>query len=615
MSEDIKAAQPRLIKQSGNENPASVQPKATMQDCEAYVSKFPSGPWASYARSIIEEIQKEEERKETDFFLSCSTLDDYGAYLGRYPKGKYRKSCEQKIETLRWESWKDSYRGCKRYLKGYPAGPYSAQAKERVCVFEKKRRRVRQWVLSVAAVCLIVISALNWHPVRKFEIESELLSVSKWGDVRKVQILSNVDGKQIDASVAVDWVVLGRERDKVFVLSFDKCNDKERQCTVRFRAFSTFFNWRYASKSKELSLRQESGLPSYFTIDKDELSFDKFGNDDRGASVVLRGDGVSVEPVNGTDWITIGGCSVSRHTDGFRIPVDIYVSKNTSDARSAVVVFHSGNISVPLRIRQESGLASYLSLEHESILLSEEEVSVTQYYSCHVNTDGTIWYIVSSPSWLHGGQIRMETQKNDGNIKRGSIVVHSNNDHTASVEVIQQGNPTSLTPSTGIVSAGTGSGSRTISINNDSYKPLSCSVSSDDEDWLRAYVSGNSITLYYDANDSFSRIGDVKVFCGDKECSISVWQDGWKTCNACGGNRYRTCDASGMWTNSFGSYSYMWVNNRHVIRRIYTKQQYDPYWGWMPVPASEDTDCDRCHGTGRMECRTCGGKGRIEDKW
>lgn len=471
--------------------------------------------------------------------------------------------------------------------------------------------------LPLFLVALLVICYIYWHPLRQFEIVIDTAQVSKWGEERTLVVTSNVADSSIDIWTDDEWITVTRGEGEEYSIVFANNPEEYREGTIYAVAYSTIFGLRYKSYYKEIKISQEPGFPSFLTIDKRELAFDNRGNPHTKDFLTIKGDGVSAESFINVDWITLGSIDVPPNTSDFSVEIPVKVKVNPTDYRAADVVIISGGLKETLRISQDSGLATYIRLDQTSMRLSEDAFSFPNCYFCRVITDGTSWSISSYPDWLSvtadndSNLIRIETHKNNGEVRRGSIVVRSNNGHSAEVSVTQNGSPTRLSAGRNSINVGINGGYETVEIYNDSFLSLTATVPSPEVSWLSVYVVGDSVRIFYSENESSPRSGYVNVYCGNKECSIRVLQAGWENCRYCGGKGYTTCSANGSWMNQFGTYLYKWESGRHVIQRIYTDYQYDPWTNsTIPVPATSYADCDRCGGSGTVKCTHCNGSGR-----
>ena len=96
--------------------------------------------------------------------------------------------------------------------------------------------------------------------------------------------------------------------------------------------------------------------------------------------------------------------------------------------------------------------------------------------------------------------------------------------------------------------------------------------------------------------------------CGGEEDTITVRQDGWEKCDACGGdgevpcpNQYKT-----GWGTLSDWYTYEWVNGQHwLIHNYFINTMY----GTKPMKDSQL--CRECGGDGKAGCEKCDSKGKI----
>ena len=422
----------RLVKSGFKEGPSAYKPDATIEDCERYLSLCPNGPWVNFAQETIREQKRINKEKESEFYHGCTSVEDFKSYLNKYPDAEFKNQCQEAIENLNWDSWNKKLKGCIRYLSLYPEGKHRKDAEKRIVELKKKSRKI-VIITSVLLLCsFLLFCLLNWHPLRRFEVMLDSSAVSKWGEERLIFVSTNVSDSFIELRATEEWISFLPVMGEGSSIVFEKNAGNPREGTIYVTAYSSIFGWRYNSREKEIKISQESGLPSFLTIDKNELVFDKYGNAKTDDFLTINSDGVSVEALTDADWVSLGSIEIQPNTSSYSINLPIKVDKNPIGDRTAEVLILSSGLKRNLRICQESGLASYISLDKTTMLLSEDEVSLPEYYPCRINTDGTSWSVYSHPSWLSvtgdsvNNLLKIETRKNISDIKRGSIIVLSN---------------------------------------------------------------------------------------------------------------------------------------------------------------------------------------------
>lgn len=71
----------------------------TITDYNDYLSKYPSGKYLQEAKVAIERL-KEEQRKDEEFWKTCSKKEDYDNYLKTFPRALHKKEAEERLETI-----------------------------------------------------------------------------------------------------------------------------------------------------------------------------------------------------------------------------------------------------------------------------------------------------------------------------------------------------------------------------------------------------------------------------------------------------------------------------------------------------------------------------------
>lgn len=555
-------------------------------------------------------------------FVKCTTAEDWQAYISKFPYGSHREEAAEMISRYESELEEATIKACKKisdyeaYLNHYPNGRFRDEAKESIRIIKEKnksRRRRRIIWCMILAVVLVVICYKNYHPVTYFNYEANAL-YNKTGGTRTISLSTDALTKNIKilskSSVCESWLCAKMKGRKLLMTADTNFCSGERIDAITVRAYSSFFGLMYGGITRKISATQYSGLPTFLTVGSQKVIIDKYGKSGVDG-VRVKTDGLKLDISTSSSWLSSE--LKKEFEDGNLVgTISFKANVNEEGSRYADVVIKCGDYSKYVYVFQESGLATRFNLDRTSLSIPEKGTEEGTYYPITVDTDGTSWTVKSSPSWLTVNsniprrRLEIESNVNKGKIRTGVIEVASNNGMSREISVTQNGDPTNFGTTRSSCHFGTDRELKYVDIQNNSSKSLSVS---DDRNWLSASViNDNRISISCSSNyDDPPRTGIVTVRCGTEETSITVRQDGWETCPKCNGKGERDCpNYYKSWSTEFGAYSYIWVNNTHTLRRLYTVWQYG-----MPVPACDDKTCEACGGDGRIECSKCNGYGKI----
>ncbi|MBQ3732469.1 MAG: BACON domain-containing protein [Bacteroidales bacterium] len=387
--------------------------------------------------------------------------------------------------------------------------------------------RKRMWlVLGIVSIVLVIAFFVGYKPVDTLSVSVDNLLFDKWGEQHEVRIETNVKEKAVAFYPSGDGFDVEGNGYSCIVTATPNEGDV-RKGDVKISAYTTLYGMRIGrGKSVSIGLSQESGLATNLDVSISSLSADKWGGN---YQFVVKTDGVGLKVSSQNDWTDVQKESEDLYT--------VNVLKNPGDSRHGKIVVASGNLKKEIDVSQSSGLAHKLALNKSSI----KDVSRDggERYRVDVNTDGTTWDVVSNLSWVkiekHDDYFEIEVKSNPDEVRDGYINVNSNNDHTASVHISQDGDPSFFYADYSNLTFGTSGGKNNISIHNDSRQPVSGYTISV---WLDAYISGNKVRITCESNDDEPRDGTVELQCGSKKTSIKIHQKGWTTCDNCYGNGY-----------------------------------------------------------------------------
>ena len=517
-----------------------------------------------------EEMLQDLVKQDDSDYAACKTIANYETYIKKfsdsnvapYYKAKHIFEAKNAIEDLFWNTHKKSVGGCKEYLSRYPKGKYANIANSRI----GSSKKTKWLVLGIVLFVIVIAFFIGYKPVNSLSVSETNLSFGKWGGQESVHVSTNVSSNAVDVHCSGSGFSVDSDYGHELKVSVEPNEGDSRTGNVKVTAYATLYGMRIGSgESATTILSQESGLASYLHVSQTSISVAKQGD---SYQITVNTDGVKLEVSSKEEWINI-----SKESDG---GYNITVQKNAGDSRQGSIEFASGSLRRVVSVSQVSGLASFLSLSKSSI--SNVEKSGTEsgrYYRVNVSTDGVSWDIYSSPSWVnitkYDNFFEITVDYNSGEVRNGTIYVHSNNDHSESISISQDGNPSSFYVSRSSLTFDSDRDYEYVSVTNNSNQSVSTST---DRGWLSASMSGGSVKISCSSNSDSPRSGTVTLRCGDKQCSISVRQKGWTSCPSCGGRGYVTQIA---YRQNFMGYTPM------------GQPMYGP-----PFPVQENVSCSRC---------------------
>lgn len=522
-----------------------------------------------------------------------------------------------------------------RYLAAYPLDTTATKYKLRhtseasqiiaqiVSNAKKQRKKAGIITLIVLVVIAAVVCLLNYQPVSTLEgVDS--LSISKYGDTITVNVNTNVPKHLLSMEVekGSNWLhVSGSDGQYVFAAAPNAT--AARTAAIKISAPNMLFGWTINHETKTIAIAQESGEPTYIRAESSSMRFDKYGKPLAKSALTISTDGVLESVKSAPDW-----CNVEfRHISGDTYQCHVTMDKNPGAQKSGQITLSGGNISQTISIYQESGLATRISLDKSSISVSPQQA--TQYVS--VRTDGTTWSIASKPSWVTAtdcgnNSLKLEISENDNDKRTGTVVIKSNNNHTASLTVSQATSRASyIRVGSSSITAGVSGLSKRISVSTDGK---SWSVY-ESPHWLTVTpdFDRNEINVRIPSNSGSVKDGKIILASNNgHRVTISVKQDGDPT--------NFQARRSTIQFDTDSDYEYVTIdNNSNQSLRVETSQSWitvratskgqikisvpsnsgSPKSGYVTVRCGSKscsitvkqkgwTDCSFCQGRGKVTC-------------
>lgn len=570
----------------------------TYSECQEFLSKNAS---SLYAEEVSERLISLE-KADHALFASAKTISDYENYLKEYPKkgypGLHREEACRKIDTLFFYQNKNTKTGCQNYLVRFPRGIYSSDASGLIQRYDRSRNiRIVLTVFFLIAVAGIICYVGFYHPASYLAVSGQE-KVSQYGENIILNISSDAKSGAIYVTTDERWITVNDLFDSKVDISIAQNDSSERIGYITIRAYTTFFGNHISHINKKIKISQLSGQATKMILDTSALNYDKWGVAKGKSSFTVQCDGVAQDVFSDKNWIKVE--KSTRSTSGCSI-YSVVVEKNDSDWRSGKIIVKSKPHQKIITICQESGLASKFSIDTHNIVCEKASGLAKGYhYLVKITTDGVSWS-ASGPGWVkltqYTSSLGIVPLANDGEVKTGTIYVRSNNNHTETISIKQNGEPSNLSVSPSSTwHPGVSSTSKSFSISNDSYYRVSANSR---VGWLSVSVSGNNVKVYCDENPTSPRCGIVDIQCGNSTCTITVKQDGYKDCSSCGGDGKCHSVFTGPWGNhSWPETEYVGMQYRYEMGM----------WGKWPTYETVTKYCPFCRGS--RKCPTCDGKGK-----
>jgi len=241
----------------------------------------------------------------------------------------------------------------------------------------------------------------------------------------------------------------------------------------------------------------------------------EFSSDGGSRTIEIYTDGecqISTQPESWTN-ATINGNTIS-----------LRVNENSGTKRTDYFVIKSGPYTERINISQAGKSANCLSVSTENVSFSYNGGSRT----ITVSTDGEWQISTGTAGWGHtsisGNTITLRIDENTSSSSRTDYFVIKSGSKEKRINISQDGKPaTGLSVSTESVSFGKDGGRRTISVSTNGEWEIGVGTAS----WAHTSISGNTITLRVDENDTGDERTDYfTVVAGDKNVRINITQAG-----------------------------------------------------------------------------------------
>ena len=277
-------------------------------------------------------------------------------------------------------------------------------------------------------------------------------------------------------------------------------------------ARSSYLILKSGTKTLRLNITQTGKSATRLDVSTSDVEFSVNGG---SRTIEIYTDGecqISTQPKS---WAhaTINGKSISLSVD-----------ENPGTKRTDYFVIKSGSYEKRINITQAGKTATHLSAspDNTSFSYSGGTRAIT------VSTDGEWQISIGTAEWGHtsisGNTITLSIDENTSPSSRTDYFVVKSGSKEKRINISQDGKPaTRLSVSTENVSFGKDGGRRTITVSTNGEWRIGVGTAS----WAHTSISGNTITLRVDENDSGDERTDYfTVVAGDMKVRIDISQEG-----------------------------------------------------------------------------------------
>ena len=525
-------------------------------------------------------------------FQRCTTINDFDNYLCTWPDGFWRDEANKtKMQLLHIKDDDDFFKlhgstksGCKKYLSKFPNGKHKMEAEQLIKTIKKRTR----WFLFILFALLALLLYLSYSPARYYVSNSDRrfhLITSCYADSRQTKNVSKLGGsisivtlssknEKWDYTSTNAWAEAIKYDGKI-VLKIDKNEAGKRSAIVKIKIYDTLLWGAIATSNYEtitVEIVQESGLATYFNIDKDELSLPKEGHADGRCRVVnVNTDGTFWEVVSAPSWCRKVYANIEdKH-------LEVSVNENTGKTKTGRIVLKSNSgITREIDVVQK-GYATYLDVFDDEISISPNG----GYRTISVDSDGD-WEITNYySSWVHTSagenSISLNIDENLGEPRTAYVIVKSG----SMEERIDISQSTSLATYLRVEST-------EINASSSGTKSDECyavKIYTDGDDviaetsanWIDLKIIRNDrLEIKVDKNTGSRRNATITIKADKYSKQIRLSQGGFSNCSYCY-NWQLGYSTGQVW--GITGYTYMW--NSQI-----------PQYGWVM--------CPYCKGTGSI---------------
>ena len=492
-------------------------------------------------------------------FESCTTIEQYEAYIRNWPDGFYCDEAQSRINQLKaveaeeadkrkaedveftlYKNSKDSISGCEAYLQKYPKGRFVKEV-QLLLTQKKKLRKIRNAIIFISiSIAAIIFACSNYVPVSYIDVNDNA-ELNNLGSEISLDISTDAISSTIIATCSENWINC-RVSGKTLYISADTNSKSERSAIVTISAYSSLLGCELSDmKQTTINVSQKTGNASYLDVLNDDIYLTANGG---RSSVLIKTDGIFTINTPPASWLTT---SVNGKT------LNLECGENPGIVRNTYLIIKSGTKTLRLDITQAGKSATRLDVSASDVEFSADGGSKT----IEIYTDGES-YISTHPKWanavINGNWVSLRVDENS-ETKRSDYFVIKSGSFTKRINISQSGKQASfLKPSHTNIAVSHSGGTRTITVETDGIWEIGAETDS----WINLSKSGNTITLDISSNNKNSNRNDYfTIKSGNLEKRINISQTADNTPSA--------------------EVNRVWVEH-NVPRTGYN------YWGWQQVP-------------------------------
>ena len=189
---------------------------------------------------------------------SCRTIEQYEKYLSTWIDGLHQNYAKIRIAQLIAESEelsfykknKNKISGLETYIKRYPNGKFTQEAKASIVNKKKTRKKHNIALLTIAIIVCIAVCLFNYLPVSYIDI-SEDVSFGKRGGNKTISISTDANDVNIDIEESSDWIKVNRNGELLSINVLPNAAD-EKTGYIIINTYSSFFGMQFNCISKKI---------------------------------------------------------------------------------------------------------------------------------------------------------------------------------------------------------------------------------------------------------------------------------------------------------------------------------------------------------------------------
>ena len=523
--------------------------KDSISGCEAYLQRYPKGKFVSDAQSTL--AQKKKARKTRNIILLVLLLIAAGifAYCNYVPVSYVNVDDNAELNNLGSEiSLGISTDAISSTITATSSEDWidcRVSGKTLYISANTNPKGERNATITITAHSSFFGSELSDRKQETITVSQETGYASHLS-VSNDDVYLTANGGRSSISINTDGIFEVSTAPASWVSTSVNGKTLNLECGVNSGiARNTYLIIQSGAKTLRLNIAQAGKSATRLDVSTSNIELNADGGN-RTIDIYTDGEcQISTQPASWAN-ATISGNSIS-----------LRVNENPGTKRSDYFVIKSGSYEKRINISQAGKTATHLNVSSDNISYSYSGGTRT----ITVSTDGEWQISTGTAGWGHtsisGNTITLRIDENTSSSSRTDYFVIKSGSKEKRINISQDGKPaTRLSVSTENVSFGKDGGRRTITVSTNGEWRIGVGTAS----WAHTSISGNTITLRVDKNDSGDERTDYfTVVAGDKDVRINITQAGGPSAEV---NR-------------------VWVD--HNVTRTGYNSVMGP-WGWQQVP-------------------------------